>query len=95
MRAKRIDLTQNDIVKYFRSRGCSVAVTSSLGNGFPDLVVSWGLDRNYLIEVKTGNQDLTTKEQGFMEHWAGQYCIIRSVEEAQLFFEGEIKNDRI
>src|SRR5688572_22293101 len=38
-RAKRVDGNQNIIVKALRNQGASVAITSALGQGFPDIVV--------------------------------------------------------
>jgi hypothetical protein len=48
----RTDAPQADIVNGLRDRGVSVRVTSSLGDGFPDLVCGYhGL--TVLMEVKT------------------------------------------
>lgn len=85
MRAKRIDANQNEIVKAFRSLGCSVFVTSALGHGFPDIAV--GLrGRNYFFEIKDGkkcasSQKLTEDEVKFMQNWKGHYEIIRCVDD--------------
>jgi len=79
----RIDTVQPGIVKALRDLGASVAVTSSLGRGFPDLVVGWR-GRNTLLECKTGNANLTGDEADFQMRWAGQITIVRTVEEAVL-----------
>lgn len=84
MRAKRIDNNQTDIVKAFRDVGFSVAVTSALGNGFPDIVVG-AYGKNYLIEIKDGEKKLTDKEASFFIGWAGQYHIIRNSKQANDF----------
>lgn len=46
-RAAKTDDNQKEIVAAFRRLGFTVAVTSALGQGFPDLVVGkWG---NYIL----------------------------------------------
>jgi len=86
MRAKRVDGNQADIVKALRKVGCLVAITSALGDGFPDLVVAWKKSI-YLMELKDGSlppsaRKLTTAEQNFHERWAGYVHIVNSVDEA-------------
>lgn len=89
----RIDGNQNDIVKNLRKAGCSVAITSSLGGGFPDLVV--GLQgRTYLFEIKDptaskADQKLTMKEFAWHQLWRGQVDVIKSWEEAWEIINGE------
>ena len=80
-RAHKIDVNQPAIVKALRKEGFSVAITSALGSGFPDIVA--GKDgRNYLLEIKNGNGGLTDDEKEFSGAWQGQYAIVRNVEEA-------------
>ncbi len=86
MRAKRTDANQVDIVKALREIGCSVAVTSGAGDGFPDIVAGRG-KKNWLIEIKDGNkppsaQKLTTDQVRFHSEWKGQIDIVTSVDEA-------------
>jgi hypothetical protein len=71
------------IVKALRDMGASVAVTSSLGGGFPDLVVGWR-GQNTLLECKTGNASMTGDEANFQMKWAGQLTVVRTPEEAVL-----------
>ena len=88
---RRTDRNQAIIVKALRASGFSVAITSTLGSGFPDLVVGidfGGLLGKYtaLVEIKDGSkplscQKLTADEQKFFENWTGHYHIIRSVED--------------
>lgn len=40
-RRARVDANQTAIVDVLRRAGRSVAITSSLGHGFPDVVVGW------------------------------------------------------
>lgn len=76
MRAKKIDTNQNLIVKQLRKCGVSVAITSMVGKGFPDIIC--GLrGRNYLIELKDGaksasRKKLTADEKEFHDAWQGQ-----------------------
>lgn len=84
--ARRTDANQAEIASAFRKMGCSVAVTSSLGNGFPDLVIGlYGI--NALIEVKDGNKPpsdrrLTDDEADFHEKWKGSIYIVESIDDA-------------
>ena len=86
MRAKKIDANQNEVVKKLRKiPGVSVAVTSSLGKGFVDLVVGYK-NKNYLIELKDGNKPpsarkLTPDEVEFSNEWRGQYDVCNGFDE--------------
>lgn len=83
-RAAKTDANQKQIVKLLRQLpGVSVAVTSSLGAGFPDLVIGFQ-KRNYLIELKDGDkppsaQKLTPDEIEFQNTWQGQYHVCNSL----------------
>ena len=77
-RAAKIDVNQNEIVTFLRSVGASVAITSTIGKGFPDLVVGWK-GRNYLVEVKTPKGKLTDDQCTFAGHWKGQIAVVRNV----------------
>ena len=87
-RAAKIDDNQPEIVRFLHSfPGVSVYITSSLGRGFPDLVVSYA-GRNDLWEIKDGQkpksaQKLTPAEWEFFEKWTGPVAVIRSVDDAQ------------
>jgi hypothetical protein len=85
-RAARVDKNQGDIVAALRAIGCTVAITSAIGAGFPDLVVARNR-RNWLIEVKDGDlcpsaRELTPDQLQFHTTWAGQIDVVNSVEEA-------------
>ena len=89
-RAARVDANQRAIVTELRARGYSVAVTSSLGNGFPDLVVGFtdraGHTANLLVELKDGDkppskQVLTSDEMRFMLGWRGHVIVARNADE--------------
>ncbi len=82
----KVDANQSEIVQALRAVGASVAITSSLGNGFPDLVVGFR-QRNYLLEVKDGNKPpskrlLTEEEQRFFKTWSGSAYKVESVTDA-------------
>jgi len=75
-RAKKVDANQADIVKTFRALGARVAITSSAGDGFPDLVVQYWYSHKpphvytMLVEVKDGSKppcerELTPKQEEF------------------------------
>lgn len=75
-RAAKIDSNQNEVVAALRAIGAVVAITSSLGKGFPDIVVGYR-GTNFLIEIKDGNkppskQKLTPDEEMFHEEWSRQ-----------------------
>lgn len=85
-RARKVDANQPDIVEALRLLGCTVAITSDLGDGFPDLVVRKGLVVR-LVEVKDGAKPpsarkLTKHEQQFQQEWEPVYEIVESVDDA-------------
>lgn len=86
MRAKKIDSNQNEVVRKLRQiPGVRVAITSQLGSGFPDLVISRS-GINYLIELKdsaksASKRKLTEDEQKFHDQWTGQVSVCNSFEE--------------
>ena len=76
MIAKKVDANQKLIVQQLRQIGCSVFVTSKVGEGFPDLVVGFR-GKNFLIELKDGNKSasrkkLTEYQDTFFMIWQGQ-----------------------
>jgi hypothetical protein len=85
-RAARVDANQNEIVETLRRVGASVAVTSHVGGGFPDIVVGFrGV--NYLFEIKDGSKPpskrrLTEDEQGWHDGWNGEVIVVNSADEA-------------
>lgn len=85
-RRRKIDTNQPDIVEALRLMGCTVAVTSRLGDGFPDLVVRKG-SAVRLVEVKDGSKPpsarrLTGPEEQFRAEWAPVYEVVESVDQA-------------
>jgi len=77
----RIDANQNEIVKKLRDAHHSVWITSSVGNGTPDLVIG----RNGIslpCELKVGKAQLTDDELDWHTEWKGSVAIVHSFEEA-------------
>ena len=87
---RRVDANQSEIVAALRACGCSVAITSDAGHGFPDLVVGRMGHRgrvSLLIEVKDGSKPpsargLTPDQVEFHAAWRGQIATARNVVEA-------------
>jgi Holliday junction resolvase len=77
----RTDSNQEAIVAALRRIGCTVAVTSSAGSGFPDLVVG-RLGRNVLMECKSPGGKLTLDQQDFHSTWRGHVVVVETVEQA-------------
>lgn len=76
----RTDASQTAIVQGLRGIGVPVAVTSDLGNGFPDAVVS-SRGRNYLMEFKSGagrdpDKVLTDDQKDFMRKWNAPVYVV-------------------
>ena len=84
-RRGRVDDNQKDVVKCLRKAGVSVSITSSVGDGFPDLAVGYGL-RTVLVELKDGNKvqsarKLTPDEIKWHNEWRGESMVAISCEE--------------
>lgn len=84
--AKKVDANQKVIVDALRKIGCSVFVASTVGRGFPDLVVGKA-GETFLIECKVQKGKLTPEQVDFQEFWrGGKVIIVRSVEDALAVF---------
>ena len=85
-----MDRNQAEIVKALRKIGCKVYVSSSFGQGFPDLIVGVpGGERSILlVEVKDGSKPpsarkLTPDQVKFHAEWYGwPLFVVTSVDEA-------------
>ncbi|ARM83966.1 hypothetical protein [Marinobacter salarius] len=92
MRAGRVDANQPEIVAAFRNMGCTVAITSNVRGGFPDIVVGInGL--NLLVEIKDGSKipsarKLTEDEQIFHDNWRGRAVVVESVDDVVALVNG-------
>jgi len=83
----RVDANQTEIVKYFRGCGYSVAITSNVGGGFPDIVVG-KYRHTILIEIKDGSKPpskrkLTDDEADFHSSWRGAACVIETIQDIE------------
>jgi hypothetical protein len=86
VRGKRIDANQNEVVKSLRKiPGVSVAITSAMGKGYPDLNVGYkGI--TYLFELKDGNKTasqkkLTEDELQWHSKWTGHVAVVECVDD--------------
>lgn len=85
-RAARVDANQPSIVEALRAAGVRVAITSSLGDGFPDVVAyrpATGLLR--MLEIKDGakppsQRKLTPDEEEFAREFP--VWVVKDVREA-------------
>ncbi len=90
-RIARTDDNQQQIVKQLRKLGCSVAITSMIGKGFPDFIVGYK-GRNYMIELKDGKRKpsekgLTMDEAKFFTAWKGSVCKCENIDEILKYIE--------
>lgn len=90
----RVDSNQTALVKELRKIGLSVAITSSLGKGFPDIVVGWQ-GKNFLFEIKDPGKPpsarvLTEAEQDFADGWRGQITTVLTLDDCLKAIHGGI-----
>ena len=96
MKIARVDDNQKAIVKYLREKKVIVAITSSQGRGFPDLVCGYK-GKNILLELKDGNkplsaQVLTPEQRLFHAMWEGQIAVVNTPEMAWAVIENHTKD---
>lgn len=92
---RRVDTTQAVIVAALRTAGASVAVTSFVGQGFPDLLVGWGERVLFLVEAKSPGGKLTADETAWHAQWRGPRVeVVRGPEEAVLVLRKHIGGAR-
>ena len=86
--AAKVDANQQTVVDALRRVGCTVEITSQIGNGFPDLLVYTPfLCRNLLLEVKDGNKPaskrkLTPGQRRWHRDWPADVYVVKDVDEA-------------
>lgn len=83
--AAKVDTNQPMMVMVLRKLGYSVAVTSQLGKGFPDLVVG-RRGVNVLVEVKDpdkppSKRKLTADEMEWHDKWKGIVITAQTVDD--------------
>jgi hypothetical protein len=72
------DANHNDVVKWYRDLGCSVAETHDAGLGVPDLFVGC-VGVCDPVEVKTEEGKLRPSQETFIANWRGaRVWIVRS-----------------
>ena len=77
-RAARTDSNHLELVKAFRTLGCSVLSLAAVGKGVPDLLVSIkGI--TWLVEVKMPKGKETQDQVEFASTWQGCRAIVRDV----------------
>ena len=90
MYAKKVDLTQKEIVAALRKMECSVFHLHPVGQGCPDLLV--GIDgRTYLVEVKKDEKAKYTDAQlKFMTEWRGAPVVRLNSEKDAIAFVNSV-----
>lgn len=77
----RVDLNHAQIINGLLEAGMTAKSIASVGGGIPDVIAGFrGI--TVLLEVKNGNNALTTQEESFALMWAGSYAVVRTKEEA-------------
>lgn len=81
-RANKVDANQPEIVKALRKAGCLVQTAGAIGDGFPDLVVSFA-GVVTLMEVKMPGKGLNETQRIFHAVWAdSRIAVVTTPEEA-------------
>ncbi len=83
----RTDKNQDEIVSHLRNRGALVLITSSFGNGFPDLIVA--VNGNVcFVEVKTKTGKLRSSQvKWFYENTQISRGVARGIDDADKIYE--------
>jgi hypothetical protein len=79
-RIHRTDSNQSNLIADLIACHFSVANTSMVGNGFPDLVIARN-GRNLLVEVKVDGEDLLPGQKQFALEWKGPVIVAHSIVE--------------
>ena len=85
-RAAKVDANQDQVVSALRAAGATVQSLAAIGNGVPDLLVSFR-DGMYLLEVKDGSKPpsaraLTEDQVRWHAAWGCPVHVVKSPEEA-------------
>lgn len=81
-RAAKVDQNQPEIVKALRDVGAKVHHLHREGGGCPDLLVTTGIKRTFLLEVKMPGETVNKQQAEFIQAWPGEIHIVRTIEEA-------------
>jgi len=79
-RTHRKDANHNQIAKVFERAGCTVVDTSSMGGGFPDMIVA-RRGRTVVVEVKSRSKP-SDDQKDFAIWWRGAHAFVYSDDEA-------------
>lgn len=97
-RTRKVDANQAELVKQIRKiPGVSVALTHTVGNGFPDAAVGFR-GRTYLIEIKDpdkfkSQRKLTPEEETFHGKWTGHIKVIETMDDInEMLFNRRVIN---
>jgi len=87
MRAKKVDTTHPSIRNHLRAIGWRVHDTSSVGGGFPDLVVA-RCGFTALVECKSGSEagaemELNELQKRFRDSWPGPFVVAATPTQAE------------
>jgi hypothetical protein len=85
VKARKTDSNQKQLVEQMRKLGMSVHITSSLGDGFPDIVAGFR-NQNYLFEIKDpakppSCRKLTPDESTFFSTWKGSVYKVETIDD--------------
>lgn len=86
--AARVDVNQPDIVKALRQIGAEVNYMHQLGQGTPDLLISFR-QRWYVIECKSDDGELNDEQKRWIGRQKAPVYTVRSPEEAVEFLQRE------
>lgn len=75
-----------EVLDYLNTKAATVAITSTVGQGFPDICVGYN-GRSILMEVKDGSKPpserkLTPGQKEFHAAWRGEITVVTSAAEA-------------
>ena len=77
----RVDVNHPEIVAALRQVGASVQSLATIGQGCPDLLVSYAA-RHVLLEVKSPGGTLTPDEAAWIDRCGGPVYVVYTVEDA-------------
>lgn len=80
-RAANIDSVQPEIAAKLKACGVKVVYLHQLGSDVPDLLCGWR-GKNILLELKTGNDQLSAGQAVWHVNWPGQVSVVRTFDEA-------------
>ena len=86
MRAKRTDSNHAKLVRELRTAGFTVADTSGMGSGFPDLVISRQRVTK-LVEVKSPKGKLRLSQAEFISRWQDEVIVAKDVLDVINYFQ--------